>query len=442
MEFQYLPVIVLFFEVVLLATLEKNLWKTLFTPTNCIMLPYAVVLAVCVLVDGKMGFYPFYYPSVWVWVVGLLVFYIPSFFLSMLYNASSRKMPVPVHDPFKHWAIPYLERVTEAISVLFLLWTAFLVMTNPQGPGTDEFGIALAGRGFFGHLFTLYMYLAILWIYLVDWKHKKYFFYLGVFFMVATLYMVKGWLLIPLIGGLLIRLLTRRLRLKLKLVIGVPLFGFLFFFLSYWIAMFVVNADARAAYYGMTRSEYAASTATYIQKHFLTYLTAGVYSLSETMARGELEEEDPTKVYTSFYNIRNLFTGEEMVSPVNENYIQTTTLDNGVNVRTFMGTLYLFLDTWHGILFVLVFSLLIHVVFYVSRQFQNLFGLVLVAWYMATLFMGWFDSYVQTLNYVTIPLFALCLYAVVYYLRLSKEGRAFLEVGDIVRITFDKNGKD
>ena len=67
----FLPVIILYLEVLLLAFAERKLWNTWFTPLNCLSVPYAVVLAICLCVDGNMGFVPFYYPSVWVWVVGL-----------------------------------------------------------------------------------------------------------------------------------------------------------------------------------------------------------------------------------------------------------------------------------------------------------------------------------------------------------------------------------
>ena len=87
---EILPAIVLYVEVFLLALVEKQVWKTLYTPLNCLMIPYAFILGICLLVDGNMGFVPFYYPSIWVWVVGIAVFFIPSFFLGIVYSAATQ----------------------------------------------------------------------------------------------------------------------------------------------------------------------------------------------------------------------------------------------------------------------------------------------------------------------------------------------------------------
>lgn len=416
-----LPLVVLLLESMLFALVERNLWRTWITPLNCLMIPYVLVVLICVLVDGSMGFVPFYIPSLWVWIVGLLFFFLPSFLLSILYNAGTSRNRSNPKDFLFSWEVPYLEKVTEAISILFFAWFLIVYFTSGLRLGSDDFGTKLAGSGFFGHLFTLYMFLTIVWILLLDRNHKKYILYIGMFFFIAILYMVKGWLLIPLIGGFLLRILTMRLKLKARLMFGVLVFGFVFFFMSYWLTMFIARADTAAAYYGMTRKEYAISTANYIQRHFVTYLTAGVYGLSETMAQGKLEEEDPSKVFTALFNIKNFFSGDEMVSPVNEYYLHTTVYDGGVNVRTFMGTIYLFLGPWHGILYVLIFSIIVHILFFIVRQRENIFVLAGMGWIIGNLFMGWFEFYMQHLNFITVPLFALCLYALIIYFHLKRD---------------------
>lgn len=426
-----LPLVVLLLETILFAVLERNLWRTWVSPLNCLMLPYTSVVLVCVLVEGNMGFVPFYYPSLWVWVLGLLAFFIPSFTLSLLFKAgtSPSKDTFAVHSS---WMIPSLEIITQLICALYLVRMLYLIFVLRLVPGSESFAYQLAGGGLWGHMFTLFMVLAVVWIYLADRKNWRYFLYVVFFSMVGVLCMVKGWLLIPLLGGVLLRIFSGRLIIRIRYVLLAAILGFGIFFLSYWVAMVWVRGEEDAARYGMTRDEYIAASSSYIKRHFVTYLTAGVYGLSESMAQGTLEEKDPSMVYTSFYNIKNLFTGEEMVTGLNDNFVKTTVYDNGVNVRSFMGTLFLYLGAWQSVLYVLLFSLIINTLYFISRQTHHLLISAVVAWYMSTLCMGWFDSYVQTLNYITVPLFTVCVYAWVVYLRL-RERNTCLPVQNPVR---------
>lgn len=416
---EFFPAIVLYLEVFLLALVEKKVWKTPYTPLNCLMIPYAVVLGICLLIDGKMGYRYFYYPSIWVWVVGIAVFFVPSFFLGIVYQAatpSRRPVCVSVSPSTRN----YLEKITWFIIMLFFLKIAYMLLTCPFSPGSEAFGRQLAGEGIFGHLFTCFMVLFIIWVLLVDKNHKRYWLFLFAFLLVDLLYSVKGWLLLPFCGSILLRLLTGRMRLKLKVGLGVALAGFLFFFSIYWIG-FMSRAEEIRSNYGMTPAEYRKDVAGYIQKHFVTYLTAGVYGLSEDMAQGIKEEIQPTKIYTPFVNIaRFLHIGKKteggteiaMEDALNKHYLTTTRLDNGTNVRSFMGTLYVFLGGWHAVLYVFFFSCFVCMVFFIARQRGNLFLLAFLGWIYGMLALGWFDPYVQTLNAITVPVFSVLLYEI------------------------------
>ncbi len=401
---EFIPVIALYVEVMLLALIEKKLWRTPYTPLNCLMVPYAVVLAFCMAIDGKMGFVPFYCPSVWVWVAGIAVFFVPSFFLGILFSAATQGKELPQVE-VSQTCRRVLGTLTKIVLVLFLFRTAFLVLTFHAPIGSDAFGKKFSGNGIFGHLSTVMMILGIIWMFLIDRHHKSYAFYIAGFLAVAFLCLVKSWMLIPIVSALILRLLMRRMHLRLKVLLGVAVFGFVFFFASYWVSMFIVRADRVTAQYNMTRSEYALATARYIQKHFVTYLVAGVYGFSEDMAKGIVEERDPDKIYTSVVNIANVLAGKPLADQVNEHFLTTTSEDAGTNVRTFMGSLYVFLGPWQAALFVFLFSLLLHVLFFVARQRASLFALVWVAWICGFLFMGWFEFYLKLLSFLTVPVF-------------------------------------
>lgn len=419
-----LPAIVFFAEVFFFSLVEKRLWNTLFTPLNCMMLPYAFVVAICLCVSGRMGYAYFDYSSIWVYVVGLLVFFVPSFFFGLLHASGSREETGLKWAEPEPWVWSILSRVTTVVLSLFLLWLAFLVLTCPFPIGSDEFGARFAGKGIFGHLYTFLMILSIIWMYKFDFrKNLKYFPYVVGFLLVAIIYQVKGWLLVPIISAVILRLVSGKMRLKIRTLVFVGLIGFFFFFLTYWINMVIVGSEEGMSRYNISRSEYAKSTFEYIQRHFVTYMTAGVYGFSQDVAVGIVEEKDPNMIFAPFVNISNIFTGNPMVKPLNDHFLTITRLDNGTNVRSLMGTLYVYLGGWGAAVFLFVSSGLANSLFLIAKQRRYFFLWIFIAWVFGLLAMAWFDSYVQTLNFITFPLFLLCLWAFCFYEKLRRDVR-------------------
>ena len=80
-DFQNILILFTFFvEAAVLLYLELKAWKSLYTPLVFLILPYAIVLLISIAISGNFGFVEFYYPSILLWNVGLLVFAIPSYF--------------------------------------------------------------------------------------------------------------------------------------------------------------------------------------------------------------------------------------------------------------------------------------------------------------------------------------------------------------------------
>ena len=73
----------IYLEIAVLSYFDYKMWGTLYTPLNFLMLPYAVVLAITLLVCGNWGIVDFYYPSLLVWMFGLLFFALPSYVMGL-----------------------------------------------------------------------------------------------------------------------------------------------------------------------------------------------------------------------------------------------------------------------------------------------------------------------------------------------------------------------
>ena len=89
-DFQDILILATFLiEVAVLFYLEVKMWRTMYTPLIFLMVPYTIVLLITIMVAGSdFGFVEFYYPSIVIWNIGLLLFAIPSFVLGYFMNKS------------------------------------------------------------------------------------------------------------------------------------------------------------------------------------------------------------------------------------------------------------------------------------------------------------------------------------------------------------------
>lgn len=421
----FLPVIILYLEVILLAFAERKLWNTWFTPLNCLSVPYAVVLAICLGLDGNMGFVPFYYPSVWVWVVGLAVFFVPSCILGLLQrrkNRNGREAATVKEFTLSPFTSRILEYITWGIFALFIFWFIRLAFVKNLIPGGETFAQEWAGHGFFGHLFTLLMGLNIFWMFAADKNHKRYWLYVLGFLGVALLYLSKCWFLIPLAGGLLLRLLTGKTKFSFKIVFLSVFTGLAFFFATYWILLYMAASDKNIPESRIQEPTYKAELSTFISYHALSYVTAGVFGLSEDLAQNTLEYRNPEVIYAPWINIYRLAGDKNYVSNLNDQYIQITSqYGDRSNVRSFFGSLYVYLGTWHAVAYVLVFSCLLYFLFAFALQSGRLFFMGISGWFQASMLMGWFDITANTLTFFTLPAFLAVVFGLCFLYEHRKE---------------------
>ena len=79
-------------EVAVLFYLELKAWKSLYTPLIFLMLPYTIILLISIAISGNFGFVVFYYPSILIWSVGLVLFAIPSYVLAYVLQKHNRPL--------------------------------------------------------------------------------------------------------------------------------------------------------------------------------------------------------------------------------------------------------------------------------------------------------------------------------------------------------------
>lgn len=380
-------------EVFVLVYLEKKIWNTLYTPLNFLILPYTLVLLITVGVAGKMGFVNFYYPSILLWSIGMICFFIPSCFLGIIFN---KKYGPPISKVEAFNFNIFLIGLIQLIIFLFVIRFVLLFQSSEFIVGSDDFGEQYCGGGFWGHLRILTSPLLILLIYSVNKQHKIYWIYIFCLLFVNMLYQVKGWVIIPCVAGVALRLYTYKLKLKPSLLFKVFLLGFFIFQLSYSLIL-VVAGDSEMSW------EFIEA----VSGHFFHYLTSGTFGLSMDMENFFPDRRTIEIVLAPFFNIYNVFSGNEMVSFLNPLFYNPG-LDL-TNVRTFFGTLFINTTFFQFILYILVLSCIMYFLRIISVLSHNLIINVIYIFLCSLLSMGWFDFYFISLDIIEVPVFLLIL---------------------------------
>ena len=391
-----LYLIAILIEVAVLAYLEYKIWKTVYTPLNFLMLPYVPVLLVTVfLAGGELGFTEFYYPSIFIWNVGLLVFFIPSLLLGSLICSRGKST---VSNQLSDTMPKSLIFVLALLSAMFVVHLRSVLGSSAEALGSEEFGEDFSGGGLWGHLRLMTIPLLMMSIYYVSKKRWWLWPVVMIFLAVGMLNQVKGWVIIPVLAAMAMRLYTGKTRLTIKLLLYILLGAFVVFFASYAMSILVVQERG-------VSDEFME----FILMHFLHYLTSGTFGWSMDLQLGLPDDTGEFQnIIAQVVNLFKLFTGDkELVYPVNPLYYNPGW--SLTNVRTIFGTLYIN-SSWIGFA---VYTLFLSTSMYLTKvaliRFNNIYLYTIYFFFCGMLFMGWFDFYFSGIIVLELPIMVLML---------------------------------
>lgn len=388
----------LLLEVFVLTYLEYISWKTLYTPLTCLMLPYLLVLLITLVAAGHYHLVNFYYPSLFIWNIGLALFAIPSLVLSLVI----RKYPQSFHDAINENHYP---KIIGFISILIILAFSFrfvhVLQNTTELFGTDEFAEEFCGHGLWAHLRNFIIPLLIIAIYHVSKKHWWLWGIIIALLLIQLLYMVKGAILISVVAGLLIRLYAGKMHLTISLIVKSFIGAFAVFVLVYMVLPLLGKQQ------GMDNMELLEI----VSGHFLHYLTSGTLGYSYDLQIGCPDKAGFEILVSPFVNLYHVLIGskEELLSPVNPYYHFTGI--SYTNVRTFFGTMNIYCNSWQFVLYTLVASTILNLIQLVAQAKGNIFIYAILCYFCGLMAMGWFEFYLFHLAIIEVPTITLLLMA-------------------------------
>lgn len=394
----FLYVLSILIEIGVLFYLERKAWGTLLTPLNILMLPYLVVLLISIAMAGKFDFVEFYYPSIMVWNVGLVLFAIPSFVIA----GFAQKNNYPLHHTdVKDEGMPLIFVCIGCVLVLAFSYRMVSCMHSSKYlPGSDEFAEEFAGYGFWGHLKRLGNVMLMLYIFYLNKKQWWIWVFVVVLTGVSVISMVKGMIIIPCVVGVLLRLASGKMHITTRFVVILALSSVAVFFVTFSLAFVVVNNEAIDD-----------EVAQWILQRFVHYFSSGTLGLSVDMQLDFPDKGPFSVVWTPFINIWNQIAGDgEILSPVNPVYFNTGI--SLTNVRTVFGTLLIYTNPVQFALYTLGLSAMCYTLKMLSIKFDNLFTNTVFYYFCSLLAMGWFEFYFFHLDVIEIPTLIILLHLI------------------------------
>lgn len=379
-------------EVVVLTLVERKLWHTWLTPLTILSIPYTVVMLISIGIAIWRPSMDFYAPSLLIWGEALAVFGVVSWLFAFLVrrisvNTQRKESLAPIRIVHRGENNAWLVfGITTALCLIYAVHAILCFVTNDYPFGSDEFGSAMTAGHFWGHLFVVLLAAEIICFYYLSLK--RWYMIIPILFCILfeVIYQVKSWMLTPILAVILMKIHTGAWRINLKAILLVGVVGVVFFFGSYTLSSLL--AHDRFADMALL---------TDIWHHFLYYLSSGVLGFSEDLRRGIYEMQDPCYPILPFINLWQAILGGEIMSPVNMIELNTGFGGAYSNVRTFVGTLYVFSRGW-TLLYMFAWGVVFYTLHTLTVVRRSLTWLLPYSWMCSIILFAWFDYILELSN--------------------------------------------
>jgi oligosaccharide repeat unit polymerase len=372
------------------------MFGTWITPFSFLSFPYTVIVMMAFLLGPTLGFIPLYVESVLIWIVGLLLFWIGGLIIALplgktIRSKEKRNQSFLYEEASEKWVLMF------SWLTIFVLIYATINSINLLGfhaLGSDDFAKSY-GYGFAGHVknFSIGLF-----IFLVGTARRDNVF--GLFTMsiligMYFLYPVKSWLIIPVLAGLIYRVLSSRYKLSIFKIL-LPLFlGFIIFIISYLIEFGAKNIE----------TIYNIEVYEQLLKHFLAYIFGGILALGEVVRTKIANFHGNSHViFAPFVNLYSVIFSGDLISHGSHTF-SVISLD-GIkksNVHTFFGTLLINLGYFSTMIYVIYSGFIAYVLFALAKVTRNCWFIVTWSFIGVMLSLGWFEYYFWLLAAIEVP---------------------------------------
>lgn len=399
---------VLVIEVALLTAADRILYGSWVSPSVLLGCPYTIIVTAVFLLGPPLDFLPLHAESLLIWVVALPVFWIGGAPVALWAGRAMRIKFASENGPYRFEEESQGMVLALAAVSLAMLAYGFAAAARSAGGIVGGDFTASYGAGISGHFMVFAVALLIFLVGTVT-IDRKIAVIAGILLSVMVLgNQTKYLIVVPVLGGLVYRTLSGRLKLTAAKGIVTLLVLYVLFNLAYLIGFTAADPKSLST----------SSTYTWILRHFISYSFAGVLGLSEGVHDGILQmHNDPAVVFAPFVNMYAFLTSNDFVGVLSrEDYAIDLTGTKHSNVHTLFGTVLIRLGLFRAIVYTLYLGALSYTAYALAILTRNCWFLMLYSMIGAALAIGWFDLVFQNLTFIEIPVYGVLL-AIVSHVR-------------------------
>lgn len=369
MEYLALAILILMF------TFDQLVTKKFNKPFTFLILPFIIVVTAYYIININGNYNELNISLLFIWIVALL----PFFIISILFKKRS------INNEFKHnqkkeYKIIYI--ICFIISIIFL-FRAYSLISNSTYfyyAATDIFSLNMAA-GIYEYLRSLLM---ILLISAIGLYKKTLFQTVSIILSIAVLsiFQIKGMLLLPLVGGILMYLNLNKKKIRIIYILFIPIFAYLSFYLLYSIP-YLVKGEFNTIF----SSDFIITNSNRISD----FLFSGILGFNSSGVNTNVSSGLST-LLSPIANILRRITGEERSILFRLPYIISKSGATS-NVGTFFGSIYMFTDYTSLLIYSTFLSIISMILHYFFSRTKNIWFISGYYHFLSILLFGWFEYY-------------------------------------------------
>lgn len=387
-----------FFEIIILNYIDYRRFKTIINPFFFLSVPFSIVLLCCIFFNKNLGFVQVYAISLWVWIVGLLLFWIAGLAIGKSrrnLTKSCFSWKTVDYRPF-HWLLLVCIAIT-AIKFRHILANMGANMAS------KDFGSDLGTGGVLGRISNILL-IAIPFYFGYKWPKCVRLCIVAALMIYVFSLGSKMWVTYSIVATMIVSSNSRKNNSYFKTIVITAIS-----LIAAFILYYVVNIQ----------TEDAEGLRTFITRHIYFYITSGLLPLSEYV-RQDIPHI-PMGVSLPFITIIRIWLGEP-IPEVHSSLWITTDCETGLqsNVFTLFGQLFIEGGIRDYIVLSLLTGFISYYVFNLARASNSIFPKIASGYTMAALFFGWFNWGFFSLRIWEIYAFCLLFYYFFNYHFLKK----------------------
>ena len=376
---------VFFIEVAIINYWDYRKHRTIFNPVFCLSIPFSVILIFCLLFNTSLGFVSFHYEALWIWIIGLFLFWLPGVLIF-----SKKQIFIPSH----------YDKLSNKFLVSFIICCCLLYMLTQLNSvadydvGSKEMGEEIAVGGIKGRVSNI---LLVACPFVVCMQYNRLLKFSAILILIYFLFATgsKTWILYAFVVSIFCLYKQHKLSINLLSILFTCVGGILIFGLYYFLNTDIYDFQELVEF---------------VSRHFYFYLTSGILPMGEYVHYGSNITSEGFVL--PFINIVNIWLGNSSAAAHSAIWYTTdNVLGTQSNVFTFFGTLYIGDNILALCFYSFLFGLLSYELFFLYKLKGHLFFLIMNGYNLCVLLFGWYNCAFGLLRIWEIILITLLFYA-------------------------------